>query len=368
MTLPNKKADPLSLAAFITPHGFGHASRASAVMVKLQRLLPEAFFHLFTTVPEWFFRESNVANFQYHPLVTDVGLVQRSAMEEDLPATIQRLQGFLPFPDALVVSLADEVKALDCRLVLCDIAPLGIAVACQAGIPSLLQENFTWDWIYAGYPSYQMDLKPFIDYLGELFTQATYHIQTAPVSSPDPRWETVQPVSRPIRQSRDAIRSRLRIDRDSQVVLVSMGGIESRPVDLSAMKSASEFVFILPDASAEMTRDANLLLLPHHHGIYHPDLVNACDAVVGKLGYSTLAECYAAGAFYGYIPREQFPESPSLAQFIARSMRGMPIRADDYTSSAWIESIKAPLAQPFENGPRANGAGQIARYIRDLLA
>jgi hypothetical protein len=31
----------------------------------------------------------------------------------------------------------------------------------------------------------------------------------------------------------------------------------------------------------------NLVLLPHHSGFYHPDLVNASDAVIGKVGYST---------------------------------------------------------------------------------
>ena len=368
MTTSNTKANLPSLAAFITPHGFGHAARASAVMIQLQRLLPQMDFHLFTTVPEWFYRESNLTNFQYHPVITDLGLVQRSAMEEDLPATIRRLEGFLPFSPDLVSSLAAQVNALNCQLVLCDIAPLGIAVAQLAGIPSLLEENFTWDWIYAGYPSYQQLLQPYIDYLAETFSKATYHIQTAPVSQPDLQWEAVQPVSRPIRQPRATIRSSLGIDAETPVVLVSMGGIESRPGNLAAMRNARDFDFILPDASAQVTRDANLLLLPHHHGIYHPDLVNACDAVVGKLGYSTLAECYAADAFYGYIAREHFPESPSLGRFIETSMRGTFIQPDEYASGAWIDKIRAPLAQPHKNGSRANGADQIACLIKDLLA
>ena len=38
-----------------------------------------------------------------------------------------------------------------------------------------------------------------------------------------------------------------------------------------------------------MRVEKNLILLPHHSVFFHPDLVNASDAVVGKLGYSTLA-------------------------------------------------------------------------------
>ncbi len=91
------------------------------------------------------------AGFHYHEVLTDIGLVQTTSMEENLPETIRQLEGLLPYRPALVRALAQQVREAACEMVLCDVAPLGIAVAREAGLPSVLEENFTWDWIYEGY-------------------------------------------------------------------------------------------------------------------------------------------------------------------------------------------------------------------------
>ncbi len=43
------------LSWFISPHGFGHAARASAVVAEISRLCFGIRHHLFTTVPQAFF-------------------------------------------------------------------------------------------------------------------------------------------------------------------------------------------------------------------------------------------------------------------------------------------------------------------------
>ena len=48
-----------------------------------------------------------------------------------------------------------------------------------------------------------------------------------------------------------------------------------------------------------MVREKNVILLPANTDLYHPDLVHAADAVVAKLGYSTVAETYSAGVPLG---------------------------------------------------------------------
>jgi hypothetical protein len=165
------------IACFISPHGYGHAARAAAVMEALRALDPAFQFEIYTQVPEWFFQNSLSGAFRYHALLTDVGLTQKNSLVEDLPATLARLSQLFPFDRTVIQTLAEQVVAQGCRLVLCDIAPMGIAVAQAAGLPSLLVENFTWDWIYEGYPAYRQPLQPYIDYLRELFAAADYHIQ-----------------------------------------------------------------------------------------------------------------------------------------------------------------------------------------------
>jgi hypothetical protein len=141
----------VSIAYFITPHGFGHASRSCAVMQAMRRKCPDIFFEIFTTSPIFLFEDSMHKGFRYHHIKSDIGIIQESPFKEDLVATCDQLDRMLPFDNAWLNELADQVSQYHCKLVICDIAPLGIAVARMIGVPSVLIENFTWDWIYEEY-------------------------------------------------------------------------------------------------------------------------------------------------------------------------------------------------------------------------
>ena len=131
------------IAYFVSPHGFGHAARAASVMEALAEIESSLQFDIFTTVPDWFFAKSHSFGYQYHRLETDIGLIQKTPFQEDLPATVQKLNEFLPFNQARIATVAEKISHLNCKLVICDIAPLGIRVARKAGVPSVLIENFT---------------------------------------------------------------------------------------------------------------------------------------------------------------------------------------------------------------------------------
>src|SRR5512136_69870 len=118
-----------NVAFFISPHGFGHAARAAAVIDGLDRIKPLVRAQVFTLVPRWFFRESLTAPFTYHRLLNDIGLAQKTSLVEDIPETLRRLNKFVPFSPLLISGLARRIQKLKCTMVICDIAPLGIAVA-----------------------------------------------------------------------------------------------------------------------------------------------------------------------------------------------------------------------------------------------
>ncbi len=120
-------------AYFVSPHGFGHAARACAVIEALVHRRPFLRFHIFTTVPEWFFAESIPGCFEYHPCHADIGLVQLSPLEEDIEATARELAA-APWRDSKEIEkLARHLVQLDCALVFADISPLGLSVARRAG-------------------------------------------------------------------------------------------------------------------------------------------------------------------------------------------------------------------------------------------
>lgn len=355
------------LAYFISPHGYGHAARAAAVMNALHRLEPDARFELFTQVPAWFFSDSLTAPFGYHPLLTDIGLAQKNSLAEDLPETLQRLADFLPFRPAQLEALAQQLHRLECRLVMCDISPLGIAAAHSAGLPAVLIENFTWDWIYEGYLASTPQLGQYVEHMRRLFSRADYHIQTEPVCRPNTAHLTTGPVGRPGRTPAQVTRQKLGLPAGAAVILLTMGGIPWDYTFLAQLHSCPDYYFIIPGGSQQPELRHNLALLPHHSPFYHPDLVNASDAVVGKLGYSTLAEVYQAGIPFGYIPRPGFRESEVMRHYVDRRLPSRPITAAQFESGAWLDLLPELLAQPRRPQGQANGAEQAARFIANLL-
>ncbi len=352
------------LAWFITPYGLGHAARAAAIMAALQEASPDVALDIITMVPEGFFRESLPGAFTYHAHVTDIGLVQLTSLHEDLEATIARLDSFLPFRSSLLDEMATLVEG--CEAIVCDIAPLGIAVARQAGIPSILVENFTWDWIYSGYVEKVPAMGAHVDYQASLNKQADIHIQTEPVCRPVDAALTTSPVSRSPRDGRQATRQALGLSDRRPTVLVTMGGVGDEFGFLDRLAAQEHLDFVVLGMEGKANRRGNLHLLPLHSGLYHPDLIAAADYIVGKAGYSTIAEVYHSGRPFGYVMRPDFLESRELAAYIDAHIPAVRLRHDAFFEGGWIDQLPDLLSREAVIRDEPNGARQVAEYLLSL--
>ena len=357
------KPDTHRIAYFITPHGYGHASRAAGVMEAMYELDPALRFEIFTKVPPWFFEDSLSGDFEYHSLLTDIGLVQKTPLLADVHETLRRLNLFLPLDRSIIRDLAETVTEKKCQLIICDIAPMGIAVAREAGIPSVLVENFTWDWIYQEYVNHNRQLIKHIHYLKALFDAADFHIQSEPICCRQTADLTTCPISRKIRTSALEIRKKLGIPKNAKVVMITMGGIPEQYPFLEQLTDHRDIYFIIPGTGRRTRIHENLVLLPHQSGYFHPDLVNASDAVIGKVGYSTLAEIYYAGKPFGYIARSGFRESQKLVSFIKNYINDLQITEKEFYNGAWLPRLPLLLALPQIQRHGPNGAAQVAHFV-----
>ena len=353
------------IAFFVSPHGFGHAARAASVMEALAEIESSIQFDIFTTVPEWFFAHSNYFTFQYHRLETDIGLVQKTPFQEDLPATVQKLKKFLPFESWQIASVAEKIRHLNSDLVICDIAPMGIRVAKEAGVPSVLIENFTWDWIYQGYEKERFN--EFTAYLQSIFAEATCHIQTQPICKYADVDFTAGPASRKIKTPSRQIRQGLGLSDSCKVVMITAGGVPKSYGFIDKLKNQTDIHFIIPGVSNCESIQNNLILLPENSVHFHPDLINAADAVIGKIGYSTIAEIYQAGVPFGYCARAHYRESKPLVDFVENHMSGFAIGESEFQNGDWIHRLQDLLALPRIERDTSNGADQIAGFISALL-
>ncbi len=355
------------IAYFITPHGFGHAARASAIMEAVSGSIPSVSFDIFTTVPEWFFTDSLSGHFEYHEFSTDVGLVQKTPFSHDLEKTIETLDRLIPFDSALISDTAGFLKQRECQLVACDISPIGISIAKQASIPSILIENFTWDWIYEDYVQADVRISPYVDFFRDRYQAVDYHIQTTPVCNPQSVDMTANPISRKVSLSTDRVREKLCISREKKMVLLTTGGVRDKYRFLKDLTAEKDICFVVPGGSECPERQGNLYLLPYRSGFNHADLVNAADAVIGKAGYSTIAEVYQAGTPFGYVPRSNFRETAKLVSFIEKEMEGLCIGGEDFLAGKWLPMVPRILNLPRIQRRNRNGSHQVAEMIKDVL-
>ena len=334
-------------------------------MEALSAIDPRFHFDIFTTVPDWFFEQCHSFTFKYHHMPTDIGLVQQTPFQADLTATVQALKQFLPFDPAQIVSRAEQLRQQNCELVVCDIAPLGIRIAQKAGVPSVLIENFTWPWLYQGYNDTK--LNEFNPYLQAACVDANYHIQTQPICQSTDADFLAAPASRKIKRPSGVIRSNLGLSDSLKVVMVTAGGAPKNFRFIDKLKRVKDTHFIVPGAADIETRLDNLILLPENSAYFHPDLINAANAVVGKVGYSTIAEIYQAGVPFGYVARPGNREMQPLVDFIEKQMSGLAIAESEFHNGTFTEHLDELLKIPGTAGNRPNGADQIAGFITDVL-
>lgn len=381
------------LAYVVSSHGFGHAARACAVIEALWERDPQIRIEILAGTPEWFFAQSlghrapSPESYRVHRATTDVGLRQTSALREDADATRRALDELLPF-DQGCRPLADALAATEPDLVVCDVSPWGLAAARRIGVPSVLVENFTWDWIYAGYP----ELEPYVEPFADAFALADRRIQTEPICRPVDGALGVPPVSRRPRRDRGETRRRLGVADEAELVMVTMGGVEWRYDALGALEASDRSAAGRPrvwlvaggapsdderagdDGEAgDAVRRGNVLLLPHRSRHYHPDLVAASDVVVAKLGYSTLAEVASAGARLAYVPRPAFPESPPLERWardelVARRVEPREMEAADWAARVAEHVDALSSTEATRTPPPHGGAGRVAEEIVSLPA
>ena len=350
------------IGCFITSHGYGHAARTCAVLNALSHLRPDLSVLIFTEVPEWFFHESLEVPFEFNSCKTDVGLFQKSVFLHDIEATLGGLRNWLPFGDDILQSLVEKIK--DCQLVYCDVSALGIAVAHLASIPCILFENFLWDWVYEAFLLQEQMFNAPISKLQEHYAQAGLHIQSEPVCSRIEDIPLVPPVSRKSRVSRTEVRSRLNIREDQPMILFSRGGDPDALPFHDKLKQLPEMCFVFAGGVSAYRQEGNLHFLPFESDFFHPDLVHAADLVVGKAGYSMIAEVWAAGVPFAYALREGFRESSVLDAFLQSHISSRGYTDKELASGVWVDDLPSLLKFP-RCQPRPNGAEPTAKLITE---
>jgi len=354
------------LAVFVTPHGFGHAARVSAVLAALAEREPALEALLFTTVPGYFFEQALPFRFELVEAPVDVGMVQRTPVEEDAAATLAALERWERLVERASAGWLERLLRFGAEAVLSDIAPLGIELAARAGLPAVLVESFTWQWIYERESEKVTGLGRFADRFAQADALATLRIRTEPFCEGEvvyPRELRVPPVARPTAAGPETVRQRLGVRADEKLVVVSLGGVPWSPGGGEVWNLGEGNVVAVVGGEGPARRAGSVWRLPHRLPWPHRDLVAAADLVVGKLGYSTLVEAWAAGSRFLFVPRPGFRESAVLAAWAATHLPTAPTTLEALDSGAWRRPALDLLGAPRPATGTCAGAEEAAAAI-----
>ena len=356
-----------SLAAFVSPHGFGHAARVCGVVEALVAVRPEVRVTIVTTAPEWFFRDSLPGQaFEYRSLNVDVGLVQHDSLRADLPATLAAVDGVVPPANQLVERATALLGDCNADVVLADIAPVGLIAGQAAGVPTVLVENFTWDWIYEPFVAEHVEFVPLIEAAAHAYAGADVHIQTPPVCFPRARAIQVGPIARGTRLGAVATRECLGAPADLPLALVSMGGVEWT-FDVGRALAATPAHFVLIGQQSDAVLPDNVTALPHRSRYHHPDLLAAADVMVGKLGYSTVAEAMAQGCPFAYVERTGFAEYDVLTRYVEAHVPTRRLSEGAFRRGEFGAAVRDLATRPRTEPVRAHGGAQVADILAGIL-
>ena len=325
---------------------------------------------IFSTLPNRFWKENlSGTDYQCIRAETDIGLIQKSPFLHDIDLSARAWMDFLSFSSGNFTNclhLTNEFKP-DC--ILCDISPLGLSVGESLRIPTVLIENFTWDWMFEIYAGENSHFKVINQKLSDLYENFDVRLQATPYCKKAANGITINPIHRFQVQPAPEVRKKLNIPSDHRLALITTGGIAQNYDFIQSLRNFTDHTFLLTGDFDRMESSHNIIRIPMSSHFHFPDLVCASDLVVGKVGYGTLVECWVAGTPLLGVYREDFRESETLRRFSNQEMTAAEISLEEFESGAWLKQAKNLSMQKITaNKPEMeNGSLQVAREVNSLL-
>ena len=238
--------------------------------------------------------------------------------------------------------------------------------------------NFTWDWIYEGYPAELAAAPELLPTFRAAYRQA-HAAWRLPMHGGFATFATIVElpfIARHARHPSDVVRQTLGLPEDLPLVLSSFGGYGVSGFDVSRLDCLEGYGVVLthrggedavpgPPAGVYQLSESAL----YGSGLRYEDLVAAVDVVATKPGYGIVSECIANQTAILYTSRGQFVEYEVLVAEMPRYLRCGFIEHDDLFAGRWKETLDRILAQPAPpEKPATNGAEVMAGMISSIVA
>lgn len=354
------------LAVAISAHGYGHGAQTTAVLAALRARLPDLKLTLLTGLPRGFLHDRIPGDFELIEWRGDFGMRMRSALDVDLKRSAADYAAFHTGWPVHVDATARLLERLAPDLLLANVPYLPLAAAACIGLPSVALCSLNWAGIYRHYFAGRPEAPNILAAMEDAYNRAEAFLCPAPsMDMPELRNAlTIGPLARIGRNVRAELCARLGLSESNRLVLIAPGGIELR-LPLEDWPEHPDITWIVPSAWSVRRRDMRAF---EALGFRFTDVLASVDAVLGKLGYGTVAECACNATPMLYMPRPDWPEELCLAQWLQVHGRCAPIERDKVMRGALRESLESLWARPVPVPPSPSGAADAAAWLSLRLA
>ena len=355
----------MHLLVDISAHGLGHLAQTAPVLDALAALAPELRLTIRSAIPREQLARRIAADFVHEPEARDFGFVMHNAVDIDLAASAARYREFhADWPRRIAAEAAwlgeHKVDAL-----LSNVAYLPLAAAAQAGIPAAGLSSINWADLFSHYfgaaPwATEIHARMLTAYnAGKGFLRVTPGLPMVNLQ----RRDNIAPIARIGRPDRKRLSRLLDLDESGRWILLAMGGMAFRlPVENWPPRAGTNW--LVPDAWNIRRSDVRAF---DSTALDFRDLLASVDAVVTKPGYGTFVEAACSGIPILYLEREDWPETPHLATWLAENARAQVLTREQLMAGDLDEVLQGLWRAAAPAVPAANGAGQAARWLVKAL-
>jgi len=322
----------MNIAVYISGHGFGHLAQMAPVLNHIYKLRPDCRFLIRCSLPKEEIRARLGFKCVIEQTPVDVGVVQKTAIEEDREASINGIREWLSSMDERITREIALLRSFKADLVISDISPLAFPAARTLAIPGIGLATLDWFTIY----SHWLDVSdPVIEILNETYSQCDL-LLTPPMAMDMqvfPKRTEIPLIAAypsgcpcPFEKSRP------------KTALVVFGGSNQPVFDLQALSAMDEWQFLIPHAPEGAPDNVTPILFAA--GLMAVDLMPFVDVVVCKPGYGILAECWRTKTPMAWVERPDFPEYPMLKGWLDNVLPSASMTRKEFASSNWLHALE----------------------------
>ena len=355
----------MHLLVDISAHGLGHLAQTAPVLNALHALAPSLRLTVRSALPRERLERRIAANFTHIEEARDFGFVMRNAVDIDLAASALRYREFHADWPARMADEAEWLRQYKVDALLSNVAYLPLAAAAEAGIPAAGLCSLNWAELFAHYFGSEPWAAEIHGQMLAAYNAGSGFLRVTPgLPMPDiRRRQEIAPIAHIGQRDRARVAHLLTLKEDQRWVLLAMGGMEFR-LPVEHWPQIPGLNWLVPgDWQIERSDVRNFDVAALHFS----DLLASVDAVVTKPGYGTFVEAACGGTPILYLQRDDWPETPHFAAWLAQHARAGVLTRERLLAGDFIDALQTLRQMLAPTEPPADGAEAAARWlVRDF--